>query len=109
VRSPHREVVLEVSAKLAVNLCLVVVSGVALVKLIPYTSSQQAQLDLLQVEVANLEQHTIQLRTELATYFDSKQTQRLAQEEGQWLHPNQQRVIWLDEPAEPTSGQVAQQ
>jgi hypothetical protein len=101
--------VLEVSAKLTVNICLAIVSGIALVKLIPYTLSQQAQLDVLQAEVTDLEQRTTQLRTELTMYFDSTQTQRLAQEEGRWLRPNQRRVVWLGESSDDTNGQVAQQ
>lgn len=109
VRSPYRGITLEVSAKIAVNVCLVVVSGIALLKLIPYTLSQRAQLEILQAEVTELEQRTTQLRVELNTYFDSNQTQRLAQEEGQWLRPSQRRVVWLEEQPGNSSGQVAQQ
>lgn len=81
---------------MVVNVCLVVVSSVALVKLIPNTLRQQAQLEELQAEVTYLNQDVEQLRLEFNAYFDTTQTERLAQEEGQLLKPNQRRVVWLD-------------
>ncbi|MGB3515373.1 MAG: hypothetical protein WBA43_02885 [Elainellaceae cyanobacterium] len=106
VRSPHRGVTAEVSTKVVVNVCLVVVSSVALVKLIPNTLRQQAQLEELQAEVTYLNQDVEQLRIEFNAYFDTTQTERLAQEEGQLLKPNQRRVVWLD-PQESDARQLA--
>ncbi len=91
---------------MVVNVCLVVVSSVALVKLIPNTLRQQAQLEELQAEVTYLNQDVEQLRIEFNAYFDTTQTERLAQEEGQLLKPNQRRVVWLD-PQESDARQLA--
>lgn len=96
VRASHRGVTAEVSTKVVVNVCLVAVSSVALVKLIPNTLRQQAQLEELQAEVTYLNQDVEQLRIEFNAYFDTTQTERLAQEEGQLLKPNQRRVVWMD-------------
>lgn len=100
-----RKLAAEVSTKIIVNLSIAAVSGIALATLIPRVLQQQAQLQDLQAEVTYLETEVNSLRDEFSGYFDTNQTQRLAQEEGQWLKTNQRRVIWL----EPSSAQSSQQ
>jgi cell division protein FtsB len=94
VRATHRAITVEVGIKITVNLCLVAASGVALTRLIPHTLRQQTQLQALQAEVTYLDRQVADLRLEFNAYFDAAQIERLAQEDGQWLKPNQRRVVW---------------
>jgi hypothetical protein len=91
--------VVEVTANLAVS---VVFSGVAiatLVQLLPYHQSQQAKLQEIKAEVQRTDKRVTQLNGEFTRYFDPMQGKSIMQQESQWVEPNQQQPVWLEESA----------
>lgn len=91
---------LEAGVKLGVNILLAIVAGVALVKLIPYTTAQQAKLIELKTEVASVQQRVDTLQTNFNRYFDPQQTQQLMQEQTNRIGSHQLKII-LVEPSQP--------
>jgi len=98
-RHPYKLMVVEVTANLAVS---VVFSGVAiatLVQLLPYHQSQQAKLQEIKAEVQRTDKRVTRLNGEFTRYFDPMQGKSIMQQESQWVEPNQQQPVWLEESA----------
>jgi len=98
-RHPYRLMVVEVTANLAVS---VVFSGVAiatLLQLLPYHQSQQTKLQEIKAEVQRTDKRVTHLNGEFTRYFDPMQGKSIMQQESQWVEPNQQQPVWLEESA----------
>ncbi|PSB17969.1 hypothetical protein C7B61_13065 [filamentous cyanobacterium CCP1] len=94
-RTHHRTIALEVSARLGVNLILGIAALSALVRLLPYNVTQQARLEELRTEVAEVEDRVNHLRAEFSHNFDPHRAMSVMQEQSARMHPNQRQIIWL--------------
>jgi hypothetical protein len=95
-RAPHQALVIETSMKLGVNLILAAVAISTLARLIPYNTEQQADLQRLQVEVAEAGSQVAGLQKEFDRHFDPQQALNVMQEQNIRLNPKQRQVVWLD-------------
>lgn len=96
VRShPHRALAFEATVKLGVNVVLGVIATSALASLVPYTLAQQAKLEELQTEVAELDWQVNRLQTEFDRHFDPQQSLSVMQEQSARINPNQRQVVWV--------------
>jgi cell division protein FtsB len=95
---PHRAIAFEVSAKLAINLLLSVAALSTLVKLLPYSGSQQARLQELQTELTAVEGRVTHLQTEFNRHFDPQQSMSVMQEQSNRVAPGQYQIIWTTPP-----------
>lgn len=97
--NPYRVLALENTVKLLVNGLLIVGTASALVKLLPYSFSQQAKLQEITTEV-NLTQNRVDnLQKDFKRNFDPQQAQKIMQEQSNRVAPGQRQVIILDKPA----------
>ena len=94
----HQAIAIETGAKLTVNVLLAIAAIAALVKLIPYTLSQQQKMQELQSKVTALEVRVDALETEFDRYFDPQQTQSVMQEQSNRVGINQLQIIWTNQP-----------
>ncbi|MBV8887931.1 MAG: hypothetical protein JO235_28585 [Chroococcidiopsidaceae cyanobacterium CP_BM_RX_35] len=94
-RHPHAAMTLEITAKLSVNIILSALAVCALVKLVPYTWSQQQKLQEIQTEDKRIEERVAHLQTDFSRYFDPQQTQTIMQEQSDLLAPGQRPVVLL--------------
>lgn len=99
-QSSHRALAIEASMKLSVNLILAVVAISTLARLIPYNSKQQADLQRLQVEVAEAGSKVAGLQEDFDRHFDPQQALNVMQEQSIRFNPKQRQVVWLDPEAE---------
>ncbi len=90
----RQDVVVEVGAKLAVNVTLAVVSLIYLGRLLSYNLAQEQKLENLQAEVAAVDERVSLLREEFAVQFDTHQTQQLIRQQRHRISPSQMQVIW---------------
>ncbi|KJH71461.1 slr1601 family putative cell division protein [Aliterella atlantica] len=97
--NPYRVLALENTVKLFVNGLLIVGTASALVKLLPYSFSQQAKLQEITTEV-NLTQNRVDnLQKDFKRNFDPQQAQKIMQEQSNRVAPGQRQVIILDKAA----------
>jgi hypothetical protein len=94
-QTAHRTIALEVSIRLGVNVLLGVAAISALARLLPYNVTQQARLEELRTEVAEVEGRVDHLRAEFNRNFDPQQALNVMQEQSARMRPNQRQVIWL--------------
>jgi cell division protein FtsB len=64
-------------------------------RLVPYAVAQQAKLQTLQAEVKATRARVQQLQTEYKQDLNPEAKERIAQQEGNLLHRNQRRIVWL--------------
>lgn len=98
-RRSHRSVALQTTAKLTVNVLISAAAVSALVKLLPYYSSQQEKLQEIRSEVNLTERRVSQLRTDFNRYFDPQQAKTIMQEQSNRVGPGQRPVILVDKVA----------
>lgn len=87
---------LELTVKLAVNLVLLSAAIAALVRILPYQSSQQEKLRELSAEVNATETRVDRLRLSFNRNFDPQQARNVMQEQSYRVDPRQRQVVWLD-------------
>lgn len=92
-RHPYRATAVQTTAKLAVNLLLLVAAGSAIAKLVPYYLSQQHKLQEIQTEVDLAEGRVEHLRSEFNRYFDPQQAKAVMQEQSNRFEPGQRPLI----------------
>jgi len=94
--NPYRVLAVENTVKILVNGLLIVGAASALVKLLPYSISQQAKLQEISKEVSLTENRVDNLQKDLQRNFDPQQSQRIRQEQSGRVEPGQRQVIILD-------------
>lgn len=94
--NPYRVLAVENTVKLIVNGVLIVGAASALVKLIPYSFSQQAKLHEITTEVKLTENRVDHLQKDFNRYFDPQQSKRIMQEQSNRVEPGQRQVILLN-------------
>ncbi|AFY65162.1 hypothetical protein [Geitlerinema sp. PCC 7407] len=92
----NRAMALELTVKLAVNLVLLSAAIAALVRILPYQSSQQEKLRELSAEVNATETRVDRLRLNFNRNFDPQQARNVMQEQSYRVDPRQRQVVWLD-------------
>ncbi len=95
-RSMQRELLIEVSLKLGVNLLLIALAGSAIARLLPYHQNQQAKLKQIKTELSRTEQRIDTIETDFNRHFDPQQVGSIMQEQTNRLQPNQRQVVWVD-------------
>jgi hypothetical protein len=89
----HQWLLAEIFFKLGLNAVLVLVSGVAVFRLIPYQQLQQQKLDEITMQVEETEQRVKQLRLDFNRSFDPSQSRKIMEELSPRQNPNQRRII----------------
>lgn len=97
--NPYRVLALENTVKLFVNGLLIVGTASALVKLLPYSFSQQAKLQEITTEVKLTQNRVDNLQKDFNRNFDPQQAQKIRQEQSNRVAPGQRQVIILDKAA----------
>lgn len=97
----HREIALETSVKLVVNVVFSMTALATLTHLLPYQASQQTKLNEIQTEVNTVQGRVSLLQQNLDRGFDPYQARSIMQEETVRVEPSQQRIVWLKEGAQP--------
>ena len=101
-----REITLEATTKLMVNL---VIGGVAigtLAQLLPKISEQQIKLREVQSEVKTAQEHTVRVQEDFNRYFDPRQAEAIMREQTNLISPKQRTVVF-SHPVKPTLATVA--
>jgi hypothetical protein len=93
-KKPYREIAIETSVKLAVNVLLSVVAIVALTKLLSYKVTQEAKLQELDVAVRATNDRVRTVKSNFKQYFDSSQARSLMQQQTNRIDPTQRQIIW---------------
>ncbi|MEY2984434.1 MAG: hypothetical protein RLZZ568_1051 [Cyanobacteriota bacterium] len=93
LKPEHQWLLAETFFKLGLNSVLVLISFVALFRLIPYQSTQQQKLAEISMQVEETEQRVQQLRKDFNRSFDPSQSRRIMEELSPRQNPNQRRVI----------------
>ncbi|HEY9624271.1 MAG TPA: hypothetical protein V6C78_28200 [Crinalium sp.] len=95
-RRPDRAIAFELSTKVVINALLIIASASTLIKLVPYHRVQQAKLNGIRSEVAQIEKRVDQLRVDFSNQFDPQQTMENMQEHSGRIYPNQRRIVWMN-------------
>ncbi len=93
------QVVVETTAKLAVNIVICGGAISALVQLLPYNWLQQDKLREINTEVSLSEGRVNRLQTDFGRYFDPHQAKNIMQEQSQRVDPSQRQVYMIDKDA----------
>lgn len=96
VANPYRALALENTVKIFVNGLLIVGAASALVKLLPYSFSQQAKLQEITTEVSLTKNRVDDLQKDFNRYFDPQQSKKIMQEQSNRVEPGQRQIILLD-------------
>lgn len=99
VSNPYQVLAVENAVKIVVNGLLITGAASALVKLLPYSVSQQAKLREISKEVSVTENRVDNLQKDFNRYFDPRQAQKIRQEQSNRVEPGQRQVIFLDKAA----------
>jgi outer membrane murein-binding lipoprotein Lpp len=94
--SPYRGIVLENTAKLVVNMALVVGAVSTLVKLLPYNIYQQAKLQEISTEVKQTESRVADLQTNFNRSFAPDQAKKIMAEQSSRVDPGQRPVFFVN-------------
>ncbi|MBE9204348.1 hypothetical protein IQ218_14015 [Synechocystis salina LEGE 06099] len=96
----HKWLVWEILFKLGLNGVFVVVSIMAIARLLPHQQSQQAKLNEIQMQVKETEARVKQLRSDFHRSFDPSQSRKIMEELSPRHNPQQRKII-LTEPKAP--------
>jgi cell division protein FtsB len=96
----HKWLVWEILFKLGLNGVFVVVSIMAIARLLPHQQAQQAKLNEIQMQVEETEARVEQLRNDFQRSFDPGQSRKIMEELSPRHDPNQRKII-LTEPKAP--------
>ena len=97
-QTPYRELALETTVKLGVNVVLSLVAIVAIAKLLPYRASQEARMQELNVALRTAETRFDRVQTNFGQYFDPTQARFIMQQQTNRIDPSQRQVIWQQTP-----------
>jgi hypothetical protein len=89
----HQWLMSEICFKLGLNAVLLLVSGVAVFRLIPYQQIQSEKLDEISMQVEETQQRVKQLRSDFNRSFDPGQSRKIMEELSPRQNPNQRRII----------------
>lgn len=92
----HRQIAIETSLKLSVNLALAGIAISALTHLIPYYLLGREKLSQLETEVEQTQSRVQQLRTQFSYYFDPQQVKTIMQQESNLVDPTQKRIVFVE-------------
>jgi hypothetical protein len=92
----YQLMVLETTAKVAVNIVISAAAVSALVQLLPYHWSQQDKLRTVRTEVKVMEGRVQNLRTEFNRNFDPGEAKSIMQQKSFRFDPNQRPVILMN-------------
>lgn len=87
---------METSAKITVNVVIIIAAISALAHLLPYHRLQQSKLREIRTEVKLMEERVNNLRTEFSRNFDPSQAQIIKQEQSYRFAPNKQQVVFIN-------------
>ncbi|MFN6569073.1 hypothetical protein A6770_05975 [Nostoc minutum NIES-26] len=93
----HQVMVLETTAKIAVNFAISAAAVSALVQLLPYHWSQQEKLREIRTEVKLMEGRVNSLQAEFSRNFDPRQTKSIMEQQGYRFDPNQLPVVIVNQ------------
>jgi hypothetical protein len=94
---PHKQVVVEVTTKLVVNVFLSSVVLATMAQLFNYYNSQQAKLGEIKTEVKQAEKRVNRLQSDFNRNFDPQQSRSIMQEQSPQMDPSQKQILWLDQ------------
>lgn len=92
----HRQIAIETSLKLSVNLAIAGIAISALTHLIPYYLLGREKLSQLETEVEQTQSRVQQLRTQFSYYFDPQQVKTIMQQESNLVDPTQKRIVFVE-------------
>ena len=93
----HQWLLWEILFKLGLNGIFVIVSIMAIVRLLPYQQTQQAKLNQIEMQVQETEERVKQLRSDFNRSFDPSQSRKIMEELSPRHNPHQRKII-LTEP-----------
>lgn len=93
--NPYQAKAIENTAKLVVNMVLVVGAVSGFVRLLSYNASQQTKLQEISTEVKLTEGRVADLQTDLNRSFDPQQAQKIRQEQSNRVDPQQRPVFFV--------------
>lgn len=93
----HKQVVVEVTTKLVVNLFLSSVVMATMAQLLNYYNSQQAKLGEIKTEVKQAQKRVNRLQSDFNRNFDPQQSRSIMQEQSPQMDPSQKQILWLDQ------------
>lgn len=105
---PYRAIAYETTAKLVVNVVLSIAAVTALVKLLPYRSSQEGKLHELDAALQSTTHRVQGVQSRFQNLFDPYQARENMQELTDRIDPNRRRIFWkTPAPAQPAKPAVA--
>ncbi|MGF1672227.1 MAG: hypothetical protein ACFCUV_00890 [Rivularia sp. (in: cyanobacteria)] len=101
-RRSYQIMALETTVKIGVNLAISAAAVSALTQLLPHHWTGQEKLRQLRTEVNTTQERVNNLRAEFDQTFDSRQANRVMQQQGNLIPLNQKRIVLTKEttPAE---------
>jgi hypothetical protein len=90
----HQVMALETTAKIGVNVLISAAAISALANLIPHNWVQQDKLRTIRTQVGLMETRVNTIKTEFNRNFDPTQTNRIMQEQGYRIDPNQHPIVF---------------
>ncbi|MDX2244427.1 MAG: hypothetical protein NW224_27450 [Leptolyngbyaceae cyanobacterium bins.302] len=91
---PYQAIAFETTAKLVVNVVLSVAAVTALVKLLPYRSSQEGKIHELDAALQSTDHRVQNVQARFQNFFDPYQARENMQELTDRIDPNRRKVIW---------------
>ena len=88
-----KDMAIEVSSMMGVNIFIAAIAIVTIIKLIPHNATQQEQLQSLEAEVTALDNRVEDLRKEFTQYFDPQQAQINKRQLSDRLNAGQRKII----------------
>ena len=92
----YQGIAMENTAKLIVNMALVVGAVSTLVKLLPYNISQQAKLQEISTEVKQTESRVANLQTDFNRSFAPEQAKKIMAEQSNRVDPGQRPIFFVE-------------
>jgi cytoskeletal protein RodZ len=94
----HAAKVWESGLILGVNAVLIGTALVTLAHLVPYQMTQQAKLKEVSKENAQVSQNLQRLQQDYKRSQSPEAAQRIAEDQGNLMQPNQKQVYWMTQP-----------
>lgn len=87
----------ELSARLGINVFLILVAAVSLGRLVPYLQAQVQQLESARAALDQAEVTNTRLRSDFDRYFDPAQAGRVIEEQTGYRSHSERQVVWTDQ------------
>lgn len=91
---PYKALVLETTAKLAVNITLSAAAIGALVQLLPYHLSVQAKLQEVREETKQTQDRVLRLQNDFNKSFDPQQAKTIMQQYSDRVDPSRRQIVF---------------